>query len=127
MVLILVTGVFLGFGTCLLIAIRLRHVAWTYCPETPTMIQSGCVYRTDNKLQRYVGFVLYSYEASAQTYYGTCTRSFATLRAALYFVEECSARTLLARYKTDTPEESILTRIDDTDLVSHVAKQNAEA
>jgi hypothetical protein len=128
MVLTLITGLCLGWGTCLLIANRLRHIAWNYCPETPALIQSGCVYRAEDKQQRYVGFVLYSYKAETQTYYGTCARSFATPRAALYFVEECSARTLVARYKSETPERSILlVQLDDTDIVAQLGGRKAEA
>jgi hypothetical protein len=94
-------------GRGLLIAKRMRDLTWAHCPEVKAVVQSGCAYITDDH-SRYVGFVMYSYTVAALTYYGTCQRSFTTPRAALHFIEYCSASRLTTRYKPENPEESCL-------------------
>jgi len=87
-------------GSGLRIARRLRDLTWAHCQEIQAVVQSGCSYITDDH-SRYVGFIMYSYKVAAQTYYGTCQRSFKTARAALYFNERCSASRLTARYRPE--------------------------
>lgn len=104
-------------GRGVLIAKRLRHIAWAHCPETLAVAQSACEYMTQDG-SRHVGVVLYTYEVAAQTYYGTCQRSFTTSRAALCFIEYCCASQLLARYKPETPEKSCLFECEQADLAN---------
>lgn len=104
-------------GSGLLVARRLRHIAWVQCPEVQAVVQSGCAYITDDK-SHYVGLVMYSYRVAAQTYYGTCQRSFTTPRAALHFIQHCSASRLLARYKPESPEEACLCECEQAEIAN---------
>jgi hypothetical protein len=104
-------------GSGLLIARRMRDLSWAHCPETKAVVQSSCTYITDDH-SRYIGFVMYSYKVAAQTYCGTCQRSFTTLRGALYFIEDCSASRLSVRYKTENPEESCLFECEQAEMAS---------
>jgi|SRR5579863_3374880 len=102
-------------GSGLLIAKRLRDIAWAYCPEVQAAVESGCAYLTEDG-SRYVGLVIYSYSVAAKTYYGSCRRSFTTPRAALHFIEHSSTSRLTARYKPENPEESrLFTELDEED------------
>lgn len=102
-------------GSGLLIARRLRDITWAHCPEIEAVFQSGCTYITEDK-SCHVGFVMYSYKVAAQTYYGTCQRSFTKPRAALHFIEQCSGSRLLARYKPENPEESCLFECEQAEI-----------
>jgi len=119
--------IFAGLLLCgALIGKRLRYVG-LHCIETAAVVQSGCVYLTEDS-QRYVGLVLYSYRAAAQTYYGTCERSFTTPKAALHFIEDCGSSQPLARYKREQPDESYLfAELDDRQrfAASHTTKMDS--
>ena len=104
-------------GSGLLIARRMRDLTWAHCPEIQAVVQSGCSYITDDQ-SCYVGLAMYRYRVAAQTYYGTCQRSFTTPRAALYFIERCSASRLTARYKPENPEESCLFECEQAEIVN---------
>jgi hypothetical protein len=109
MVVGLVAGLLiLGSGGCVLVANRLRQMGWMHCPESPAVVQAGCVYRTGDEQYSYVGIVLYSYRVSSQMYYGTRTQPFLTAQDALDYLEGCAAARMLARYKPENPEESCL-------------------
>jgi hypothetical protein len=95
-------------GGSILVADRLRQMAWTNCPECPAVIQSGCVYRSDDDQRPYIVFIRYSYEAESRTYFGFCSPIFSTSEDALQFIEMCRASRTVARYKPESPEESCL-------------------
>lgn len=104
-------------GSGLLITRRMRDLTWANCPEIRAVVQSGYAYIADDK-SCYVGLVMYSYKVVAQTYYGTCQRSFTTARAAMHFIERCSASQLLARYKPENPEESCLFECEQAEIAN---------
>lgn len=104
-------------GSALLIARRMRDLTWAHCPEIQAVVQSGCAYITDDK-SHYVGFVMYSYKVAALTHYGTCQRSFTTPRAAMRFIEQCSAAQLTARYTPENPEESCLFECEQAEIAN---------
>jgi hypothetical protein len=106
-----------GCGSSLLIARRMRDITWAHCPEIQAVVQSGCAYISEDR-SRYVGFVMYSYKVAGLTYYGTCQRAFTTPRAALHFIEHCSASRLLARYKSENPEESCLFDCEQAEMAN---------
>jgi len=97
-----------GWGSGLLIAKRLREIAWDYCPQTAARFDSGSVYRLVDVERPYVGYVIYSYDVKAKQFSGWCARSFPTRRDAMQFVNDCRAGSLVARYRSENPRESRL-------------------
>ena len=104
----LLDGFFVMGSGSVFVADRLRQMVWANCPECPAVIESGCVYGSDDDQLPYIGFIRYSYKAVCRTYSGFCSPIFSTSQDALQFIEMCRASRTVARYKPESPEESCL-------------------
>jgi len=106
---VLEIGVLLIIGSSLLFVDKRRgRVAWAQYPEAPVTIESMNVYASERAKRPYVGRVTYTFLVDGQRRCGWCARSFVTEQQAWEFVGECMSRTLIARYKPENPNESLL-------------------